>query len=40
MFKIKLDSLAVQEIHDGLQDVVSLLNHAAVCWDSLSFDLS
>lgn len=31
--------LAVQEVHDGLQDVVSLLDHAAVGWDGLSFDL-
>lgn len=31
--------LAVQEIHDGLQDVVSLLDHAAIGRDRLTFDL-
>lgn len=31
--------LAVQEVHDGLQDIVSLLDNAAVGWDGLSFDL-
>lgn len=31
--------LAVQEIHDGLQNVVSLLDHAAIGWDRLTFDL-
>lgn len=31
--------LAVQEVHDGLQDIVSLLDHAAIGWDGLTFDL-
>lgn len=31
--------LAVQEVHDGLQDIVGLLDNAAVGWDGLSFDL-
>lgn len=32
--------LAVQEVHDGLQDIVSLLDNAAIGWDGLTFDLS
>lgn len=31
--------LAVQEVHDGLQNIVSLLDNAAIGWDSLTFDL-
>lgn len=31
--------LAVQEVHDGLQDIVSLLDHTAIGWDGLTFDL-
>lgn len=31
--------LAVQEVHDGLQDIVSLLDNAAIGWDGLSLDL-
>lgn len=31
--------LAVQEVHDGLQDIVSFLDHAAIGRDGLTFDL-
>lgn len=31
--------LAVQEVHDGLQDIVSLLDHTAIGRDGLTFDL-
>lgn len=31
--------LAVKEVHDGLQDIVSLLDHAAVGRHGLTFDL-
>lgn len=31
--------LAVQEVHDGLQHIVSLLDNAAISWDGLTFDL-
>ena len=31
--------LAVQEVHDGLQNIVSLLDYAAIGWDGLTFDL-
>lgn len=31
--------LAVQEVHDGLQDIVSLLDHAAIGRNGLTFDL-
>lgn len=30
--------LAVQEVHDGLQDIVGFLNHAPIGWYSLTFD--
>lgn len=39
MFNIQPYILAVQEVHDWLQDIVGLLNHAAVGRDSLTFDL-
>lgn len=31
--------LAVEEVHDGLQDIVSLLDHTAISWYGLTFDL-
>lgn len=31
--------LAVQEVHDRLQDIVSLLHNAAIGWDGLTFHL-
>lgn len=39
MFDIQPYSLAVQEVHDWLQDVVGLLHHAPVGRDGLTFDL-
>lgn len=36
---IQMHLLAVQEVHDGLQDIVSLLDHTAIGRDSLTFDL-
>lgn len=39
MFDTQLHLLAVQEVHDGLQDVVGLLDHAAIGRHGLPFDL-
>lgn len=39
IIRIQIHLLAVQEVHDGLQDIVSLLDYAAIGWHSLPFDL-